>query len=294
MKKFTIPYLIVLVLVTSLGLAQAQGKAYRIGPKDVISLSIYAGGKTQETASLTVSDQGMVNVPFIGPVRAGGLLIRELEALITEPLAKDYFVNPQVSIRIKEYHSIRYYLSGAVGSTGLHEMSSEASLLELIARAGGVTGDSGNVAFIIRGSLDESGEARKDGKALLHKEPIKVDLKRLFDKGDMSQNLMLKSGDVVYIPPKRELDVSESKIYLEGEVNGPGAYDYQQGITALSACIIAGGFKQFAAPNRTKIIRQKGDKIEIIKINLNDVQKGKIPDLPLEPGDRIHVPESWL
>jgi polysaccharide export outer membrane protein len=58
---------------------------------------------------------------------------------------------------------------------------------------------------------------------------------------------------------------------------------------------MAGGFDTFAAPNRTKIIRSlTADQREIIKINLNHVKAGKIPDIELKPGDRIHVPETWL
>jgi polysaccharide export outer membrane protein len=110
----------------------------------------------------------------------------------------------------------------------------------------------------------------------------------------MSLNLILQSGDVVYIPLEKALDLAESKIYVEGEVRRPGVYDYQLGLTALNAIIMAGGFGKFAAPNRTRIIRKQGDKQETIKINLNDVKKGKIPDIELKPGDRIHVPETWL
>jgi polysaccharide export outer membrane protein len=65
-------------------------------------------------------------------------------------------------------------------------------------------------------------------------------------------------------------------------------------MTAMNACIMAGGFDTFAAPNRTRIIRKKEDGVEIIKINLDDVTKGKIQDIELKPGDRIHVPETWL
>ncbi|MDY7038494.1 MAG: polysaccharide export protein, partial [Thermodesulfobacteriota bacterium] len=74
----------------------------------------------------------------------------------------------------------------------------------------------------------------------------------------------------------------------------PGLYDFQPGMTAMNACIMAGGFDKFAAPNRTRIIRTKGDEVEVIKINLNHVKEGKTPDIELQPGDRIHVPETWL
>lgn len=267
------------------GSAVAQGKAYLIGPRDILTLTIYAGGEKQQEVDLTISAQGMINVPFIGSVRAGGLTVPQLEDLITGPLAREYFVNPEVNIGIKGYHSLQYYISGAVKEPGLYEMTSEASLMELIAKAGGVIPERGNVAYILRESTENP---------LSHKDPVKVDLKGLLDKGDMSLNLILQSGDVVYIPLEKALDLAESKIYVEGEVRRPGVYDYQLGLTALNAIIMAGGFGKFAAPNRTRIIRKQGDKQEIIKIDLNDVKKGKIPDIELRPGDRIHVPETWL
>ena len=263
----------------------SQNKAYRIGPRDILTLTIYAGGVEQQEVDLTISAQGMINVPFIGSVRAGGLTIPQLQDLITQPLTRDYFVNPEVNICIKEYHSLQYYISGAVKSPGLYEMTSKTSLMELIAKAGGVLPERGNIAYILRASTENP---------LSDKDPIKVDLKGLLDKGDMSLNLILQSGDVVYIPLERALDLAESKIYVEGEVKKPGIYDYQPGLTAMNACVMAGGFSKFAAPNRTMIIRKQGDKQETIKINLNDVKKGKIPDIKLRPGDRIHVPETWL
>ena len=265
--------------------------SYHLGPRDVITLIILAGGKEEQKSDLTISEQGVVNVPFIGFVKAEGLTVQELEEKIQVPLAADFFVDPQVNIQIKEYHSLRYYASGALKNPGLYEMSSAASLLELIAKAGGTTENCGNVAYILRGQKNpQKGADAADAS----QKPILVDLRSLLDKGDLSHNLMLEPGDNVYFPSKTSRDAAESKIYVEGEVTKPGVYDYQEGLTALSACIMAGGFKQFAAPNRTTIIRQNEDKVDVIKIDLNDVQKGKILDIQLKPGDRIHIPETWL
>ncbi len=103
-------------------------------------------------------------------------------------------------------------------------------------------------------------------------------------------------GKEYFVDPKVNVSLKQSKlkIYVEGEIKSPNAYEFEPGITALKACITAGGFTTFAAPNRTKIIRKNKDKIEIIKINLEKVKDGKISDIELKPGDRIHVPESWL
>ncbi|MCI5151419.1 MAG: hypothetical protein D3916_18915, partial [Candidatus Electrothrix sp. MAN1_4] len=83
-------------------------------------------------------------------------------------------------------------------------------------------------------------------------------------------------------------------IYIEGEVKNPGMFPYSPGLTALNACVMAGGFNEFAAPNRTKVIRKDGDQKKVIKIDLEEVKAGDIPDLPLQPGDFINVPETWL
>jgi len=286
--------LVILLCHCAHGEAMAQDKAYRIGPSDVLTLTIYAGGEKQHDVDLSVSSRGLIHVPFIGPVKAGGLTISELTPLVTEAMAKDYFVNPEVNIHIKEYHSLRYYVSGAVSSPGLYEMPSEVTVMELIAKAGGALPERGNIAYILRSSAGETTDRGNTGNPSSPKKSVTVDLKRLLDKGDMSQNLVLKSGDMVYIPHQKAFNLGESKVYVEGEVKEPGVYEFQDGLTALNACIMAGGFDKFAAPNRTKIIRRKGEEQEIIEINLDDVKKGKSPDIELRPGDRIHVPETWL
>ena len=320
-QLITILFQLPLYLCISAGHSSSQNKPYRIGPKDVLTLTIYAGGEKQQEVDLTVSAQGAINVPFMGSTKAEGLTPSELEKQVTEPLARDYFVDPKVSIHIKEYHSLHYYISGAVKKPGLYETTTEASLLELIAKAEGVLPERGNVAYIMRPSVDSNGNRyledrtnpvilsegekpdRDDVADIImnpsagphgNHDPIKVDLQRLLDKGDMSANLALEPGDVVYIPLQKSLNLAESKIYVEGEVKKPGLYDYHPGITAMNACIMAGGFDEFAAPNRTRIIRQNGDQVKIIKTNLNDVKDGKTPDIELKPGDRIHVPETWL
>ena len=154
---------------------------------------------------------------------------------------------------------------------------------------GGTLPTRGNVAYIQRKSANHNGTGKSPKT-----DPIKVDLKKLLDQGDMTQNRALESGDVIYIPPAKVLNLADSKIYVGGEVKKPGLFNFQPGLTALNACIMAGGFSKFAAPNRTRVIRHQGDQKVIIKINLNDVKNGKIADLKLLSGDRIQVPETWL
>jgi len=255
---------------------------YKIGPGDIISLTVTAGGEKQAELDLVVSEQGEINIPFIGNMVAAGLTLKNLEKKIYIPLEKDYFVGPQVNIQIKEYHSLSYTISGAVSKPGEYELDFHPAIMDLIAQAGGVIKDRGSIAYVLR-----SGTGSKN-------DPINIDLSKLLDEGDMTQNIMLETGDTVYIPMEANLDQARTKVYLEGEIKKPGMIDYQPGMTALSACIMAGGFGKYAAPNRARIIRTDGDTHKIIKINLEKINDGDTPDFPLKPGDRIHIPETWL
>lgn len=273
------------------------GSAYKIGPGDMIFLTISAGGEVQGKADLPVSANGDINPPFIGKLKASGHTMSELEAIITSQLASGYFVDPQVNVQIKEFHNLQFFISGAVSKPGMYELNFYPSVMDLIAKAGGVMTGRGNIAYVLKKSnvgVDVAkidAEIRKGGA-----QPIRIDLIKLLDQGDMSENIKLESGDTVYIPLDKELNLTKSKVYVEGEVEKPGVFDYQPGLTALRACIMAGGFAKYAAPNRTKIIRnsENGEGQEIIKIDLEKVKEGELADFPLQPGDRINVPETWL
>ncbi|MCA1784634.1 MAG: SLBB domain-containing protein, partial [Desulfobacteraceae bacterium] len=271
---------------------------------DVVKISILAGGEEQVAKEMVVGDTGDVTVPFIGKLPAAGLTINELEKQIVTPLGRDYFVDPQVHLQIKEYRSLQFFISGAVKDPGVFSLDFIPTIMDLIAKAGGVTAERGNLAYVLRGVKDpvmmsqdaalEELDAEVPTESIAGTKPIIVDLKRLLDDGDMAENIRLATGDTVYIPPGTKLDQASTKIYVQGKVKKPGVFDFQPGMTALAACIMAGGFDQFAAPNRARVIRQTDKERNVITIDLKKVQTGDAPDLPLQPGDRIHIPESWL
>jgi len=291
MKRVFILILLFTLITAGTGLCQTA--TYHIGPRDVLSVAIHAGGVEQEKTEVTVSEHGKINVPFIGPIKAEGLTLTELENAIQIPLARDYFVNPQVHVQVKEYHSINFFISGAVKKPGEYEMTSATNFLELVARAEGLLKDRGSIAYVLREIHGISTEEDVK-KAIKKNATIKVDLTRLLDEGDISHNMSLVSGDIVYVPRANKLNQSVYKIYVEGEVKKPGVYDYQPGITTMTACVLAGGFDKYAAISRVKIVRNENGKQKIIKVNLEKVQDGQSSDIPIKPGDHIHIPETWL
>ena len=109
---------------------------------------------------------------------------------------------------------------------------------------------------------------------------------------DASDLIAKRLGEGYYVNPRVIVTVKESaaKVYVLGEVANPGAYSARDGLTALNVCILAGGFSNYAALNRVKVIRQGKGRTDVYKIDLGKVRDGKMPDLVLKPGDRIEIP----
>ncbi|MCG8635966.1 MAG: polysaccharide biosynthesis/export family protein [Desulfobacterales bacterium] len=296
-SKTVVLYVLVLIFSGIWPPAHAQNPenpGYRLGVNDVIKVTITASGVQEAEAELVVSSRGTVNIPLIGSVQAAGLTVPELEKKIYTPLERDYFVDPQVHIQISEYHSLSYFIAGAVKEPGLYELNFVPSVLDLIVKAGGVEEGRGNIAYILKNNRMAGFSDKAIETEISKKAPVTIDLVKLLDQGDTSENIKLSSGDTVYIPLGTALNQTISKVYVQGQVKSPGRFDYQPGMTVLSACILAGGFEKYAAPGRTRIIRKGKETSETIKVDLDKIIKGDAPDVPLKPGDRVHVPESWF
>ncbi len=294
LRKFV---LLLVVLAAAAWIAReghCADKGYAIGNGDILSIKIFAGGVTQETVDVTVSSRGTVNVPFLGEIRAAGLSVAQLTDAITRPLEQDYFVNPQVIINIKDYKSKKVYITGAVEKPGLYALEGSTTLLEMIAKAGGVTKERGNTAFILKGSIKDVKDDKELDRLVKDRKAVQVSLRELLDQGVSQGDVELEADDVVYIQQAGFSNVTQHKVSVLGKVEKPGVYDFQEGLTALDACTMAGGFSKYAAPNRTVITRRNGDEQRTIDINLEKVQTGQAKDVPLQPGDRVFVPESWF
>ncbi|NVM57254.1 MAG: SLBB domain-containing protein [Desulfobacterales bacterium] len=296
-KIITLALTVVLLCWAAAAFAQ-KGK-YVLGIGDRLSFLLYAGGELQFEGEgpirLTVSEAGSITIPFLGKVRADGLSVDELTHNITTRLKADYFVDPQVILSVVEYRSKKVYILGEVKNPGSYGMEHEnTNLLELISMAGGAREQRGKKAFVLRGAYKDIASGGKVNELVEKKEPIVVDLQRLLERADLRANVKLQPDDVVYIPARAFVDIAQSKIYVMGHVNKPGIYDFQDGITALNACLLARGFAKFAAPNRATVTRFKDGQKTFIKINLNDVKDGKADDIILKPGDRVYVPKSRL
>jgi polysaccharide export outer membrane protein len=251
---------------------------YRVGGKDVLKITVYEEPELSSDET-RVSNDGFITFPLIGRIRVEGMTTGQIERDITRRLKKDYLVNPQVSVHLKEFASKVVNVLGAVRDRGAIPLQSASTLLEVLGRAGGV-------------NIEEAGQTLTILRPLPGKRGVKnitVDLDRLLKKGDMTQNIVLQNQDTVFVP-------QADQIFVFGEVSRPGPYKLQaQNISVVEAITMAGGPTRLAAPNRTRVVRVENGKEQTISINVDDIVKGdKKGDLKLRSGDIIVIPQAYF
>jgi protein involved in polysaccharide export with SLBB domain len=110
-------------------------------------------------------------------------------------------------------------------------------------------------------------------------------------KGELKYNIIIKPGDVVYVPSP-----AIGEYYLGGHILRTGVYSLTaRDVTLTQAIISAGGLDQVAIPQRT-LIRRKidGDREVIVRVDLAKIFAGFEPNIYLKPDDQVMVGTNAL
>lgn len=241
-----------------------------LGPRDVLQINVYQ--QQDLTHEVRIGDDGTLNLPLVGKVRAAGLTVEKLtqELLVRY---RDYIINPEITIFVKEYHKREIDVSvlGEVGRPGLYKLPEACTLLEAISQVGGLTKESGDRVVVIRPGKD----GKKEADAII------VNTQELFSPAGLKvQNVELREGDTVNVP-------RADQFFVFGEVVRPGSYKLEKGtiVTVLKAISLAGGFTDKASKKNIRITREEGEKKTVLKADL---------DSQIQAQDIIIVPESFF
>jgi protein involved in polysaccharide export with SLBB domain/capsular polysaccharide biosynthesis protein/Mrp family chromosome partitioning ATPase len=246
-----------------------------LGPGDQLQLTLF--GQTESTAtSLLIGPDGRVSYLEAQNLMASGLTVDEFRTALNLELGK-LRNSPEVLVRPLAYRSKRYYILGAVTKKGSFPLNRPLTLIEAVAQAQGLETRVIDRSLVVQADLTNSFISRQ-GRHL------PVDFKKLFNDGDLSQNIALEPDDYLYFPPAENL-----QIYVLGEVRFPGALNTQHQTGTLEAIAIRGGFSERAWPKRLLIIRGSLKKPTTFIVNANDVLAAKTPDFQLEPKDIVYV-----
>ncbi|MFQ5650661.1 MAG: polysaccharide biosynthesis/export family protein [bacterium] len=238
-----------------------------------------------------VAQDGKIELPVVGRIRAAGLTAAQLSENIIEQISR-YRINiTQASVTITEYQGNKVFVTGQVGSPGTYSFEVIPNLWRVLQEAGGLL----ETADLARVSLIRAGE--QSGNI------TQVDLRRYFEDGALTKLPRLNGGDTIHVPglPSIRSDANtpttpfsvRNEIYILGEVASPGRYNLEQDINLLEALILAGGPTNSAKLTEVKVLTRWRGNNGLIKINVEDFLQKAQPGPPqLRPGDTIYVPRK--
>ena len=261
---------ILLVMLICIPLA-ASGADYQIGEGDSLDISVW--GVKELNFPVRVRPDGKITVPGLGEVVASGITPSDLQTLLAVRL-KELVKNPIVTVSVKEITNSKVYIFGSGVKANVYDLSRRTTLLQLLCTLPDVKLADLGKAYLLRG-----------GKK------VKTDLHRLFTVGEIEQDLLLESGDSLFMP----LLVDRS-VYVLGAVNTPKAIEFREGMKVMEAVLESGGFTKFADQNDV-VVRRKGAK-EPISLVVQAKKLFKEGDLTqnidLKAGDYVLVKESFF
>lgn len=239
---------------------------YPLGAGDEVQIDVV--GEPEMSGVFRIGVDGAVDIPLGGRVPLSGLTLDEANRAITAHLLNNVLVRPQVVLDIATYGSRTVVVTGGVVKPDSYAFEKGyTTVSDVLVRAGGLTDASAASAAIMR---DVAGVVQR----------IPVDLERI-NAGDSAADLELRAGDRLYVP-------QVESVFVDGQVQKPGAISYRDGMTITQAITQAGSTLGTARKTAAYIMRGS----ERIPVNLKRIQSGEESDIVLRPSDRVYIPES--
>ncbi|MCE9664980.1 polysaccharide biosynthesis/export family protein [Halomonas sp. M5N1S17] len=217
-------------------LAEVEGYDYRIGKGDVLSIIVYdhpqltipAGGERSaaETGNVVHSD-GTLYYPYVGQLEVVGMTVREVRDIIARRLAT-YIAEPQVEVRLASFQSQQVLVTGEVNQPGHQAITNiPLTILDAISQAGGLNDE----ASWHEVTLNRDGEE------------YRISLYDMLYRGELQQNRVLRSGDVLHVP-----DNLAQHVFVMGEVGDTRSLPMGRSRLSLTDALTrAGGFNEGSA-----------------------------------------------
>jgi len=206
--------ILALAAVTALWTGTACAEEYYMRPGDELNIVVTQqqdlGNSSTNQSPFVVRPDGNVSFPLVGEIHAEGMTVSQFTDVLQQGLSR-YIVDPDVSVNISKLGRVRVYVFGEVRKPGAVELDKGHTVIDAIGAAQGFTRDTAKKKiFLIH---------QDQPKSL-----IPINLNNMLKTGDMSQNVTLREGDILYLTKNHRIDFARdiapifSSIYMITEV----------------------------------------------------------------------------
>ncbi|MCW0202616.1 MAG: polysaccharide export protein EpsE [Rhodanobacter thiooxydans] len=241
-----------------------DAREYALGSGDVVRVTVFQNPDL--TVETRVTENGSITYPLIGAVNVGGLTLPATEKLIADKLREGGFVlKPQVNVLVLQIRGNQVSVLGQVNRPGRYPIEiAGTTVTDILAIAGGASVNGADVVTLVG---TRNGEPfRKE-----------IDVPSLFQQDGMKSDIAVQGGDMVYVH-------RAPVFYIYGEVNRPGAYRLERGMSVMQALAQGGGITLRGTDKRIRLHRRNAS-------GQVDTMEPEMA-LPLQSDDVVYVRES--
>lgn len=265
-------------------------KTYQLGPGD--ELTIFIWGNIQAQYALTITPEGKLLIPTVGPIDLMGMNLAEAKPFIEQQVMERYR-NIKITTDLTNLRSFRVYVGGAVRMPGVYMANGATRVSEIISMAGGFATED------YKGTQWEREEnaGNKPLGIASHRNIIvnhiggiadTADVLRFEMAADFKYDFRLRDGDQIFVPI-REKDINLYGIF--GGVRNPGYYEYSYRDSLKDLILLGHGLALNADSVQAELVRfnQDNKTSQTIILPLKDILRGLKPDVHLLPDDRVYI-----
>ena len=240
---------------------------YKLAAGDEVIIDIW--GTNQMTYRETISPEGSINIPNVGPIYLNGMTIKEAEKYLKKELNKIHSGidgednTSEMKLTLGQIRTIQVNIMGEVAVPGTYNISSFSNIFHALYRAGGI-GKLGSLRNI---------HLMRNGKKI-----AEVDVYDFILKGKTMDTTRLQEGDVIIVP------TYEMLVNIEGNVKRPMFYEMKEGETVKTLIDYAGNFTSDAYTKNLRITRQNGKEYQVLTVDDIDYSVFKLTD-----GDILNI-----
>ena len=233
---------------------------YRLGPGDAVTIEIY--GASQETIDATITPDGYVTIPGVGPVQLSGLTVSQANSRLRSQVGARY-ADSQIRLSVGQTRTILVNVMGEVNYPGTYTLSAFSTVFNALYMAGGIT-DIGTLRNIM---------VYRNNKLI-----STVDVYDFIINGKATGNVKLTDNDVIIV------GAYDCLVRASGRVKRPMFYEMKSGESLAALLKYVGGFAGDAFRKAVRVSRKSGALYSVHTVDEFDFTTFHMAD-----GDSLYV-----
>ena len=192
LAKDTSPVAITTNLMDTSASTVSSDQVYRLRQGDELTIDVVQQADLGTNKTFIIRPDGYVSFPMVGNIKADGMTVEEFAQSLSNSLST-YIINPDVSVNVTKLGGVRVYVFGEINKPGAYTLTKSSTVIDAIGAAGSFNWATAKKKIFL---IHQNNPTK----------PIEINLNNILKTGDMSQNYIMREGDILYLTKNSKIN----------------------------------------------------------------------------------------